>query len=243
MACNAFKNVGATGKFGPWGILQQGTSKKFFLSHDPDRYGALASVADMLTTTAIGSIWYKRDELIGDVKDILSKNQFFEGASKRLFNISGRAISASAATPARVDASNADCLKQKSDLLAYKGRPLNGIWATPPFLHNGSISSLYELLLPPNQRAKAFAVGTREFDPERVGFVTNETSAQYRSARASQENSFVFNTRGPDGASLAGNSNSGHDYGNANLSEDERWALVEYMKAVGAHRTDGEILH
>ncbi|MFX7412378.1 hypothetical protein ABTI97_18860, partial [Acinetobacter baumannii] len=41
------------------------------------------------------------------------------------------------------------CLAMTSDLMAYKARPLNGIWASPPYLHNGSVATLYDLLLPP----------------------------------------------------------------------------------------------
>lgn len=101
--------------------------------------------------------------------------------------------------------------------LAYKARPLTGAWATGPFLHNGSVPTLYDLLLPPAQRPAAFSLGTREFDPERVGFVT----------AARSDNDFQFDTIGP------GNSNQGHDYGNAGLSDRQRRAIVEYLKVIG----------
>ncbi len=62
-------------------------------------------------------------------------------------------------------------------LLSYKARSLNGIWATAPYLHNGSVPTLYDLLLPVNAREAApkarpvtFKVGAREFDPVKVGF-------------------------------------------------------------------------
>jgi hypothetical protein len=51
-----------------------------------------------------------------------------------------------------------------------------------------------------------------------------------------QENAFVVRVRDAAGNIIPGNSNLGHDDGNAQLTEDERWALVEYMKAVGAKR-------
>ncbi len=53
--------------------------------------------------------------------------------------------------------------------LKYKARELSGIWATAPYLHNGSVPSLYELLLPADQRSKRFYVGNAEFDPKHVG--------------------------------------------------------------------------
>jgi len=110
-----------------------------------------------------------------------------------------------------------------NEILAYKGRPLTGAWATGPFLHNGSVPTLYDLFLPPDRRLKEFLVGTREFDPARVGFVTTPRP----------DNTFLFKTRRPNGDIEQGNSNLGHDYNNAGLSDDDRWALVEYMKVIG----------
>ena len=63
--------------------------------------------------------------------------------------------------------------------MQYKARPLNGIWATAPYLHNGSVPNLQELLLPPEQRSKKFAVGRREFDPQNVGFQTAEVPGHF----------------------------------------------------------------
>jgi hypothetical protein len=110
----------------------------------------------------------------------------------------------------------------KSAELVYKGRPLQAIWATPPYLHNGSVATLYDLLLPAAQRRTAFFTGTREYDPVDVGFKTD----------ASSENSFKFETQDASGKPIDGNSNSGHDYGNASLTDAERRALVEYMKTL-----------
>lgn len=105
-------------------------------------------------------------------------------------------------------------------LLAYKARPLNGIWATAPYLHNGSVPNLYELLLPAEQRSPVFFIGSLEYDTDKVGYL-NRSSA----------NAFVFDTR------LPGNSNAGHEYlkgeyGGEAFSEDEVRALVEYMKGL-----------
>ena len=65
----------------------------------------------------------------------------------------------------------------------------------------------------------------------RVGFVTRDAAGNLLDA-PTEDNSFVFNTRNPDGRVIDGNSNVGHDYGNAWLTEDERWALVEYLKGL-----------
>lgn len=107
---------------------------------------------------------------------------------------------------------------------AYKARPLDGVWATAPFLHNGSVPNLYELLSPPEERSRAFWLGTYEYDPVRLGYVSKETSRGTR-----------FDTSRP------GNANVGHAFtddpkapgrlGPA-LTPDERLALVEYLKAL-----------
>ena len=55
----------------------------------------------------------------------------------------------------------------------YAARPLYGIWAAAPYLHNGSVPTLYHLLLPPDQRPKTFALGARDYDPVKLGFVVN----------------------------------------------------------------------
>ena len=109
--------------------------------------------------------------------------------------------------------------KPFNSLLAYKARPLNGIWATAPYLHNGSVPTLYDLLLPVDaeegepRRPEVFYVGSREFDPDRIGF-------------ASSDGPFEFDTSRP------GNSNKGHVYGAGNLSEEDRMALLEYLKTL-----------
>ncbi len=65
------------------------------------------------------------------------------------------------------------------NLLAYRARPLKGIWATAPYLHNGSVQSLYELLKPEHERKKAFYVGSKRFDPKRVGFKSKKKDNRF----------------------------------------------------------------
>ena len=96
---------------------------------------------------------------------------------------------------------------------SYKARPLNGAWASSPFLHNGSVPSLYDLLLPAAQRPKKFAVGRWEYDAKKVGYVSEG------------EVPFVYDT------TMTGNGNGGHEYGTA-LTDEERWDLVEYLKTL-----------
>ncbi len=98
--------------------------------------------------------------------------------------------------------------------VCYKARPLNGIWATAPYLHNGSVRTMRQLLLPARMRQETFRVGSRTFDPVEIGF---EDAGGY-----------VFDT------SLPGNSNRGHEYGAEEFAADEATlnALLEYLKTL-----------
>jgi hypothetical protein len=106
--------------------------------------------------------------------------------------------------------------------LGYTSRPLNGIWASPPYLHNGSVPTMYDLLLPAAKRPKSFFLGTSKYDPKNMGFET----------APSQETWFEFRTTGADGKPIDGNSNAGHDYGNSKFSDDDRYAIIEYLKTL-----------
>ena len=107
-------------------------------------------------------------------------------------------------------------------LPAFKANPAEGMWANAPYLHNGSVPNLYELLSPAAQRSKRFFIG-REFDPVHVGFDTSNRGG-----------AFEFDTR------LLGNSNAGHSFENGTgpgiigrlLSDKERWELIEYLKSI-----------
>ena len=105
-------------------------------------------------------------------------------------------------------------LDTKAPYGPYAARPLYGIWAAAPFLHNGSVPTLYDLLLPPERRPKTFALGARQYDPVKLGFAV-ETSC-------SQQDCLVDTTRTGDG-------NGGHLWG-TDLSEPDRMALLEYLK-------------
>jgi hypothetical protein len=101
----------------------------------------------------------------------------------------------------------------------YKARPLDGIWATAPYLHNGSVPNLDALLRPASQRPKSFSIGVRTFDPVKVGYLTNADGFP------------KFNVNEADGTPIPGNSNAGHEDG-ANLTEEERSQLIEYLKTL-----------
>ena len=112
---------------------------------------------------------------------------------------------------------------------AYKPRPLAGIWATAPFLHNGSVPTLYDLLSPVSERPKTFRVGSREYDTVKLGLKQPESGY------------WVFDT------SKDGNHNTGHEFDTGYrpwkegdppahgligplLTPDERLAIIEHLK-------------
>jgi hypothetical protein len=108
--------------------------------------------------------------------------------------------------------------------LAYKARPHNGVWATPPYLHNGSVPNLFALLSPVSERPKVFYLGNKQYDPVKLGLNTEPLKGATE-----------FRT------DLPGNSNAGHEFkdgpkGNGvigrSLSEEERMQIIEYLKTL-----------
>jgi hypothetical protein len=100
----------------------------------------------------------------------------------------------------------------------YPAKPLAGIWATPPYLNNGSVASIRDLLTTPAKRPTTFALGSREYDTEKLGY----RSVPDPSAPAP---SWEFKT------SVPSNTNAGHLYG-TNLTDAEKWDLIEYLKVM-----------
>ena len=99
----------------------------------------------------------------------------------------------------------------------YTAVPLDGIWLTGPYLHNGSVPSLADLLEPVDARPKTFWRGSDLFDAERVGFVSAGEEAERVGT--------------PLDVTKPGNSNAGHSYGTT-LSADEKRALLEHSKTL-----------
>jgi RoxA-like, cytochrome c-like len=101
----------------------------------------------------------------------------------------------------------------------YANAPLDGIWLRAPYLHNGSVPNLRELLEPAAARTKVFYRGGDVYDPVNVGFVWNLATQDGRAL-------FRFETSQP------GNGNGGHEgpaYG-TDLPPEQKQALLEYLK-------------
>jgi hypothetical protein len=111
--------------------------------------------------------------------------------------------------------------REEKDLERYKARPLNGVWATAPYLHNGSIPNLDELLKEESERVPIFCVGSREFDPKLMGYKSAVDSV------GGCGDNFLLDTR------IKGNRNTGHDsriYGGEPFTEEERLDIIEFIK-------------
>jgi len=101
----------------------------------------------------------------------------------------------------------------------YANMPLDGLWLRAPYLHNGSVPTLADLLEHRENRPPLFYRGHDVYDAERVGFISSlpeENGRRY----------FQFDTN------LPGNANAGHEgpsYGTT-LPADEKKELIEYLK-------------
>jgi hypothetical protein len=128
----------------------------------------------------------------------------------------------------------------------YASMPLDGLWLRAPYLHNGSVPTLYDLLLPPSERPRAFLRGYDVYDPVNVGF----ESRPERIPPEKQLKLFCYVTHdgakcppgmpeqeppgkpykcSGEGGECQGNGNGGHLYGTS-LTADEKRALIEHLK-------------
>jgi hypothetical protein len=139
-------------------------------------------------------------------------------------------------------------LDQPQIVNGYKARPLAGIWATPPFLHNGSVPTIYDLLSPPDKRPKMFPVGSREYDPVKLGLALPANASKYQTFSVAD----------------TGNHNTGHEFGEGYLpyvtgkpdpvqprkgligpllSHTEKMAIIEYLKIRDDDRDGSKVAH
>lgn len=100
----------------------------------------------------------------------------------------------------------------------YANLLLTGIWLRAPYLHNGSVPTLWHLLQEPIKRPMAFCRGNDLYDWANVGF-------EWDSSRDDCHGFFKYDT------TLPGNGNGGHLYGTT-LSEQDKRALIEYLKTL-----------
>ena len=107
----------------------------------------------------------------------------------------------------------------------FEAKPLAGVWATPPYLHNGSVRSIWELLFPANSRSKSFVIGGYVYDSQHLGYLDDPTLPLV--------DTFTVET---DCASCLGNGNGGHEFG-IELTEADKMLLIEFLKSYDTSTT------
>jgi mono/diheme cytochrome c family protein len=106
----------------------------------------------------------------------------------------------------------------------YVAPPLDGIWASAPYLHNGSVPTLWHLLHP-DSRPRVWRRSPQGYDRERVGLRVEEFDAVPQDVRDPHERRAYFDTQADS------KSADGHDFP-ARLTEQERKDLLEYLKSL-----------
>jgi len=120
-------------------------------------------------------------------------------------------------------------LAQLTPALGYLAPPLDGVWATAPYLHNDAVPTLAALLEPPARpaywRLRRGADGRPVYDREALGWAYQTLAAGQSAAMSIDERSRIYDSTG------AGYGNGGHTFGER-LSAAQRRALIEYLKTL-----------
>ncbi|HWC97773.1 MAG TPA: di-heme-cytochrome C peroxidase [Candidatus Sulfopaludibacter sp.] len=209
------------------------------LLQDPERTNIarqikaqLVTLDQVVTDPTMAMNFAERQALTGPIEgsyNLLGLNQFGKQASgyQILLTTVNGLMFGSLSRPNGVQVNIAGLLVNPADQLKgfqraaqaartprYKARPLDGIWATAPYLHNGSVPTLADLLTPEKDRPAVFYVGSHDFDPVKVGLVATPAPG-----------TFLFNT------SPQGNWNNGHPFG-TQLSPEQKKDLLEFLKTL-----------
>ncbi len=247
MACNSATHSSWSGKMTAFtnifGVLQS-ASTKGLAGVKVERFPLGIPTLRLIEDLSIRILWDKRSEIIATQKaDLRAKTESVMTAllDKNLQIAGGDWMIAQAEkvptpTPVTHHLTDLDEVRRVCTQVfelarlqtpdapppAYKAGPLAGIFASAPYLHNGSVPSLAALLLPSDQRPKEFAIGDVLFDPDAVGLGAAVEGGQWS----------MFAVTDAQGAVIAGNSNAGHDYPAQPLTDSERAQLIAYLKGL-----------
>jgi hypothetical protein len=193
-------------------------SREYSILHGPVKTGVLAGASGpggqplgaeadklaVLSMSVIGSF----------IQKILGVSLFSYGgaAAPAVVPPKAKAVLSAYAPPTPDDCPGAD------GPYKYESRVLQGVWAAAPYLHNGSVPTLADLLKPAKDRPKTFKVGSR-YDTTLIGLDRDQGNSKYE-----------VDTTGC-GNRDSGNSRCGHEYGTA-LSDARKRALLEYLKTL-----------
>ncbi|MBI2805857.1 MAG: c-type cytochrome [Planctomycetes bacterium] len=114
-----------------------------------------------------------------------------------------------------------------ANTVGYQAPPLDGVWATAPYLHNGSVPTLYDMLnskTRPKMFTRSFATDEAAYDKVKVGWKVSVMQDMPKNL-APVERRKIYDTTQP------GRGNGGHTFGD-DLDENQRWAIIEYLKTL-----------
>jgi hypothetical protein len=215
--------------------LSQVRSEAFWKSENwlpPNEFGRRYLRVNMIPISEIGTDPSQAEDMANRKVDVpaelgLTSDAFGEALKQVVANAVNRWYDSQTPPVPEAKRSEMDGFRKNrvQAKMEYKARPLDGIWATPPYLHNGSVPDVEALLSPVDERPTKFWLGNRAYDPARLGY------------RWSEEVSGGFELD----TSLRGNHNTGHEFDDGpsrpgrigrKLSPDERRALIEYLKSL-----------
>jgi hypothetical protein len=110
----------------------------------------------------------------------------------------------------------------------YQAPPLDGIWATAPYLHNGSVPTVYNLLKSstrPKVFTRSFQTNEEDYDAAKLGWKVRLVDDKVDGRLPAIEQRKIYDTTQP------GRGNGGHLFGDK-LTEEERMAVIEYLKTL-----------
>lgn len=256
MVCNVLTHTSWTGKFeqlhNTFGSFRRLVGNKDITALAPDKFEKGTLTLRLIEELALRMTYEKRGELMELQSRDLDERaaSFFTGLKEGIFGTDpGKQVDPASIGDRPTEGTHAlksiGAVKQRCvEFLAeqalsgqgdavpeYKARPLNGIFASPPYLHNGSVPSIYDLLLPASKRPTEFDVGRVRYDPVRMGF-----------AEALEGGSVsAFHVLDEAGQVIVGNFNGGHEYAASLACESapesatcaaDRLALMEYLRGL-----------
>jgi RoxA-like, cytochrome c-like len=110
----------------------------------------------------------------------------------------------------------------------YQAPPLDGVWATAPYFHNGSVPSVYYVLnskARPRIFTRSYRTQREDYDAVKLGWRITDLGSPATSDLSPRERRGIYDT------TQAGRGNGGHLFGD-HLSDDERMAVIEYLKTL-----------
>jgi len=110
----------------------------------------------------------------------------------------------------------------------YQAPPLDGVWATAPYFHNGSVPTVYHVLnskARPKLFTRSYGTAEEDYDTQKLGLKITVLEQMPDAKPSALERRKIYDT------TLPGRGNSGHTFGDI-LTEAERRAVIEYLKSL-----------